>query len=253
MDKKIASYDIEVSYIQSATWELYDTNVVKVLREPYIMSIAWSWLGSDIVQIKTLRDFDLYKTDRFSDKELAQFIRDEIFDKADVLIAHNGNSFDNKWCGGRFAVHKIPPPSPSQYIDTMVVCKKYFKFPSYSLNNIAKYFGIEEKLSTGGIDLWVDCIENDYADAWERMKRYNVQDVVVLEKVYLHIRPYITSHPNMNLLQGTTACCPNCGSNSLQKRGFSNKGITKRQKYSCNDCGAWSSGEVVKQEGTLVR
>lgn len=246
-------YDIEVSYILGAAWELYDTNIVKVLRDPYIMSVAWQWLGEDEIHVKTLRDFEGYETNRHSDKQLAQFIRDEIFDKTEIIIAHNGNAFDQKWCYGRFAVHNIPPPSPSQYIDTMLICKKNFKLPSYSLNNIAKYFGIEEKLSTGGIDLWVDCIENNYSDAWDRMKRYNRQDVNVLREVYLHIRPFITNHPNLNTVDGTTKNCPNCSSLDIHKRGFYNKGITRRQRYCCTSCKAWSSGEIIKLDEIPIR
>lgn len=253
MDKKILSYDIEVSYILGAAWELYDTNIVKVLREPYIMSIAWKWLGEDEVHVKTLPDFEEYKSMPHSDRAISAFIRDELFNKADVLIAHNGNSFDYKWCMGRFAIAGLPPPAPSSNIDTMRVAKKNFKLPSYSLSSLGKYFGLGDKLSTGGIDLWENCIEYQDVGAWKKMADYNKQDVVLLEKVYLKLRPYITDHPNLNLLSGTTKNCPNCGSANVQKRGFFHTRISKRQRYQCTNCAAWSSGEVISQEETPLR
>ena len=77
---------------------------------------------------------------------------------------------------------------------------------------------------------------------------YNIQDVILLEKVYLEMLPYMKTHPN-TALWGNITGCPNCGSDNTQKRGFiRSKGITGlilKQRYQCQDCGAWYQGEKV--------
>ena len=82
---KILLYDIEVSYTVGAVWGLYEQNVAHVLREPYILTVAWKWLGEKQVYVKSLPDFKLYKKDKRSDRDITQFIRDELFDKADEI------------------------------------------------------------------------------------------------------------------------------------------------------------------------
>jgi len=78
--------------------------------------------------------------------------------------------------------------------------------------------------------------------AWKQMIQYNKRDVELLEKIYLHLRPWVQNHPNISILEDKPNGCPNCGSLNLQKRG---RGITQTgvyQKYQCNECGSWSSG-----------
>ena len=48
------------------------------------------------------------------------------------------------------------------------------------------------------------------------MKRYNKQDVVLLEKIYLKLRPWIRIHPDI-LKSGI--CCQKCGSINIEWRG----------------------------------
>lgn len=236
---KTLIFDIETSYTVSATWGLYEQNVAKVLREPFIISIAWKWLGDKTVNCKTLIDFPLYKKDKFNDRELVGLIW-QLFNEADIVIAHNGNGFDNKWCYGRFAVHNMKPPQPVKSVDTLLIARAKFKFNSNKLNDLGKYFNLGSKIENGGIDLWYNCIELADKKAWALMNKYNKQDVVLLEKVYLYILPYITNHPNLGLFVEEIHACPNCVSQNLQKRGYSYSRTSKAQRWLCNDCGAWS-------------
>lgn len=242
---RILLYDLETSYTVGAVWGLYEQNVAVTLREPYILTVAWKWSGDKTTHVRGLPDFPLYKKDKKNDKQIVQFIK-ELFDEADIIIAHNGNSFDQKWCYARFAVHKIPPPSPAKYIDTKVVAKNKFRFNSNSLNNLGKYFEIGEKIDTGGIQLWVDCIEYDKKEAWSKMCKYNKQDVVLLEKVYEHMKPYMTNHPNLAVFNGERIACPNCGSKIVQKRGIS----FGKQNWWCKSCDSWHRSSL--KEGSQI-
>jgi predicted RNA-binding Zn-ribbon protein involved in translation (DUF1610 family) len=240
---RILLYDIETSYTVGAVWGLYEQNVAKVLREPFMITFSWKWLGEKKTHVRSLPQYSLYASDKKNDSELVKELW-KLFDEADIIIAHNGNSYDQKWTYARFLVNGLKPPSPAKYIDTKLVAKRYFKFNSNSLNNLAQYFGFGKKLDTD-IDLWVDCIENDKASAWKKMSAYNIQDVLLLEKVYLKMLPFITNHPNYNLYVGTTHQCPNCGSDQLQKRGFAITRTSKVQRWQCQGCGAWSQGEKI--------
>lgn len=249
---RVLLYDIETSYTVGAVWGLYDQNVAKVLREPYIITVAWKWLGEKTTHVISLPDFKTYKKDKRSDKELVAVMH-KLFDEADIIIAHNGNSFDQKWTYARFLVNGMVPPSPAVYIDTKLVAKSKFRFNSNSLNNLGQYLKLGKKIDTGGIDLWTGCIEDDDKKSWNLMCKYNKQDVVLLEKVYLAMKPYMTNHPNLNMYNNTLCACGNCGSTKLQKRGYSITRTAKKQRFQCTDCGAWSLGKAESVKGLLVR
>jgi hypothetical protein len=175
----------------------------------------------------------------------------DLFDSVNVVIAHNNNAFDYKWVYGRFAVHGIPPPSPCQLIDTLLIARSKFKFNSHKLKDLGKYFNLGDKIDTGGIDLWYRCIELDDSKAWSLMCKYNKQDVVLLEKVYNHMLPFITNHPNIGLMNDTLVACPNCGSKKVQKRGFNLTRSSRSQRWQCRDCGSWHQSPL--KENTQIR
>lgn len=241
--KKVVVYDIETSYIVSATWGMYNINVAKIIREPYIIGIGWKFLGAKETHYKDITDFPLYKKDRHSDKALLEYFRDKVIDQGEIFIAHNGNAFDWKWINGRFAMNGIEPPEPKRHIDTLSACRQKFKFPTNSLKDLLIRFNLGHKIQNDGIDLWIDCVEYNIKSRWQEMKRYCIGDVVGLEKLYLHIRPFITNHPNMNLHLGGVFNCPKCGAGSLQKAGFKYNQTTVYQTYRCLNCGARPSGE----------
>lgn len=244
---RILFYDIEVSYTVGAVWGLYDQNVAGVIRDPYMLSFAYKWYGEKTTKVLSLPMMGGYNKNKKCDKKLVQELW-KLFDEADIIIAHNGNSFDQKWAYSRFLLNGMKPPSPSKYIDTKIVAKSLFRFNSNSLNNLAKYFGIGSKVDTGGIDLWIDCIENDLSSAWRKMEVYNKMDVVLLEKVYLKMVPYIINHPNLNLYLDSRMNCPNCGVNKLIKHKLRFSRTGARQQYKCGDCGAYCTGEVIKKK-----
>ena len=90
------------------------------------------------------------------------------------------------------------------------------------------------------------CMNKD-KEAWKTMEKYNVQDVILLEKVYDKFLPWIKSHPNYGIHFNTPHSCPNCGSNHLQRRGFNVTQGGKYQRFQCNDCGAWSSSRTTEK------
>lgn len=251
-NKKILIYDIETSPSLGYYFNLYqEGNIVWDEKSWYMLSFSWKWLGENKVHVLSLPDFETYSKDPENDKELCKKLW-ALFDEADIVIAHNGNSFDQKKSNARFIYHGFPPPSPYKEIDTKLVAKKYFKFDSNKLTDLGKYLKCGQKVETGGFGLWKRCMSGDM-DSWKLMCKYNKQDVVLLEQIYLKLRPWMTNHPNMNMIEGTLHNCPNCGSDNTVRQGYKHSRVGTRQQYRCKDCCGWSCGEIIKKEGTPLR
>lgn len=242
---RILLFDIENAPSLGWFYDLWkEGNIVGTKSDQYFLSFAYKWLDERQVKSFSLPDFKGYKPGSENDELLVKELW-KLFDEADIVIAHNGNSFDIKKTNARFAYYKLSPPSPYKSIDTYREAKKYLNLPSYKLDYIANYFGYGRKLAHTGFHLWKGCMSGE-PSAWKHMVKYNKKDVTLLEKIYLHLRPWIKNHPNISILMDRTDGCPNCGSLSLMKQGTDITQKGRVQQFSCNDCGKWSRGKIEK-------
>lgn len=248
----IVLIDIETSPILGYTWTSWDADVLKILRPSMILSVSWKTLHSPDTIVKALPDYKGYKAGIINDRPLVEEVW-KVLDEADVVIGHHSDAFDLKKLNSRFVYYGLNSPSFYQSVDTKKVASKYFRFDSNSLNNLGVYLNVGEKVKHQGFDLWVNCMEGD-KDAWAQMKEYNTQDVVLLEKVYLKLRPFMQNHPDLNVIaeNGAEPACSTCSSHNVQKRGFSFTKAGKKQRYQCNDCFSWSTGPWQKNKVATV-
>lgn len=244
---KVLLYDIETMANKAYVWGKYEQNVLSYEQETYMLCFAYKWLGQKRTYVPTLPDFKGYKKDKTNDKALVQKLHD-LFTEADIVIGHNSDAFDNKKSNARFVYHGFSPPAPYQSIDTLKVARRYFKLNSNKLDDLGSYLKLGRKVQHQGWDLWMGCAVRDEKKSWNLMKKYNIQDVNLLEKVYLKLRPWMTNHPNTNLYEGTLNSCPTCGSDNMQKRGQRMTRTTVSQRYQCMSCSAWSSSPISKNE-----
>lgn len=242
---KILFIDLETTPIEAYTWgPKWETNLIEFTEHSRILSYSAKWL--DGVHItKGWLDYKGYKPGALDDKAIVMDLW-SLLDKADIVVAQNGNSFDLKIMNARFAFHKLTPPSPYKSLDTKLEARKYLRLPSNSLDDICDYFGIGRKLHHEGFPLWKACMAGDKA-AWGRMKKYNKWDVVLLEKVYLLLLPWMKNHPNVGMYIGKLVC-PKCGSGKMQSRGVSVNQTTSYKRVQCQDCGGWSRGPSIKRD-----
>jgi DNA polymerase elongation subunit (family B) len=240
-EMKILLFDIETSPNLAYVWGKYDQNVIRFEEEWQMLSFAYKWHGEKKTYAYSLADFPLYKKDKNNDRELVAKLH-EILSQADVVVGHNSDDFDIRKANARFIAHGLKPPTPFKSVDTKKVAKRYFKFNSNSLSDLGQYLGLGDKLPTGGFDLWLGCMAGNKS-SWKKMVAYNKQDVVLLESVYNMFLPWITNHPNVNILNGQHMSCTNCGSKKLQKRGYGITSVSKHQRYQCSSCGKWSKGK----------
>lgn len=239
---KILLFDIETAPSLGWVWGKWEQNVLDFQQEWYMLSFVAKWLNGKTITA-ALPDFRGYKKNPENDKELAKKLWN-LFDEADILIAHNGDKFDIKKANARFTFHKLPPPSPYKSIDTLKVARRHFNFTSNKLDDLGKYLGYGRKLTHTGFHLWQGCMKGD-KKAWKKMVQYNKRDVELLEKIYLHFRPWITNHANL-AIHTDAKVCPRCQSKNLQSRGFGFSNNAKYRRFRCNDCGGWS-----KQTGNV--
>jgi len=241
---KILIFDIETSPLLSWNWGTYEQDAISVKDDWFILCFSAKWYGEKKVINVKLNDFKMFKKDKQNDYEVCKELH-KLFDEADILISHNGNKFDIKKTNARFIQHGFLPPSSYKSIDTLNICRKYFKFTSNKLTNLGKQFKIGEKVKHEGINLWFNCMNGD-VKSWRKMKKYNNQDVILLEKLYLKLLPWITNHPNYNIYNQTQYNCPNCGSGHIHRKGYAVTKTQIYQRWQCQNCGSW--GQSTKSE-----
>ncbi len=241
-------YDIETSPNLIWAWQLWNTNALKVEQTPYMLSFAYKWLDEKKTEVLALPDYEGYEDDPMDDSGLCGDLY-ELFNEADVVIAHNGNKFDQRFAKGRFLEHGWSPPAPYIEIDTLKIARREFKFQSNKLDSLGEYLGVGRKVEHEGASLWFKCMAGDLK-AWSKMKKYNLQDVDLLEAVYLKLRPWIRNHPNMNKSMSGVKC-GRCGSVHLNRRGTRRTGRYEYQRYQCQSCGGWLQ-ERVRSDTTNV-
>ena len=240
MKPNILLFDLETAPYLGYTWGKYDQTVLTYEEERFLLCFAWKWLGQKSIHSLSLPQFRTYGLDKHNDEKLVKSMH-ALFQRADIIIGHNARSFDCKVANAMFVRHHLPPPSDYKVVDTKEVAKRHFRFSCNKLDDIAQYLRIGKKHPTTGINLWLQCMLGN-RKAWKRMIRYNKNDVILLEHVYLRMRPYMDRHPNYNVLIGRAAVCPNCGGKTMYKRGYYITRLCRAQKYQCQTCGAWSHG-----------
>lgn len=232
-------FDIETAPNKAWVWGKWQQDVIEFEEEWYMMSWSAKWVGGKHVT-KCLADYPGYTPGCQDDKSLVQDLWD-LFNQADILIAHNGVKFDIKRSNTRFIEHGLLPPEPSKVVDTLQVARKHFSWNSNKLDDLARRLNVGRKVKTGGFALWRGCMEGD-PKSWALMKRYNKADVLLLEQVYEKMKPWIDNHPHIGNLQGTPDCCRNCGGSHFNKHGWQPTPTGARQRTQCVDCGSWHLG-----------
>jgi len=237
---KIGLIDIETAPLNGDFWGLFDQNIsLKQLRlEWSILSYTYKPLGgkrSSIVYSDTRGD---PRNDKVICDELWQIMHDN-----DFLIAQNGKRFDMRKIRARMLLNGLPPPSPTQCIDTLMMARQVGGFTSNKLEWLSTYLSTIKKRAHKdfpGFELWTECLK-DNPKAWNSMRLYNIDDVTSMEQVYIKLRPWANGHPNVaTYTDDDTMACPKCGSHDVLQDGFKYTGVSKYNRYVCSSCGGWS-------------
>lgn len=230
--------DIETSPNVAHVWGLWNQNVglTQLLETTEMMSFAAKFLGDKRTQF--------YSTFHQGKEAMVQKAWDLLND-ADVVMGWNSKSFDVKHLNREFLEAGLRPPSPFKQIDLMLAVKRQFRLPSNKLQYVSTLLGLQGKVQHSGHQLWIDCLAGK-AKAWAEMRKYNIQDVDILQEVYEVLKPWIDGHPSLALYAPESAedghSCPTCGSTDLRREGYAFTRLGRFQRFVCQACGKWSRG-----------
>lgn len=238
---KILFIDIETEPNLAYVWGKWEQNVIAYKKEFEILSIAYKWLNEK-------KTYCITKEGQKDDKKICEDIK-LVLNSCDIAVAHNGNAFDFKKINARLAFHGSRPCSILATVDTKKMAKKHFSFNSNSLDDLGQHLKLGRKVKHEGFDLWLKCM-NGESSAWKRMKKYNIMDVILLEKVYKRLLPFMNPHPNVAKLQNKIFGCDKCGSDEATRHGYRSSPSGIRQKWLCRGCGGYFTTALTVANGS---
>jgi hypothetical protein len=224
--------DVETAPHIVAVWGLWDHGNIPLdrLKTPgYTLCWAAKWHGEREVMFDSILS---------GQRKMIVGIH-KLMSEADAICHYNGNKFDVPTLSGEFLKAGLKPPPPSRQIDLLVTAKRKFRLASNKLDFVAQHLGLGAKLKHKGFELWTQCMAKD-PKAFRQMEAYNKRDVVLLERVYDRLLPWISQHPNHS---EDHKCCPRCGSENFQARGYACTTASRYPRFQCTDCGGWFRGK----------
>ena len=183
---KILLLDIETTPLQVYTWGLWDQNIGinQIIKTTEMMCFGAKWLGQKKVTFKSVHH---------DGKQAMLEELHRMMDEADILVGWNSAAFDHKHINREFLENGFVPPSPTKDLDLMSIVKSNFQFPSNKLDYVAQKLGVGAKVKHSGFELWIGCMENN-AKSWVEMKKYQIQDVELLDKLYDILLPWFPAY-----------------------------------------------------------
>lgn len=234
MSRRILSLDVETRPALAYTWKAYDVNIgyEQIVEPGGIICFAAKWVGE--------KGRVFYSEWTHTRREMLEAARN-LLEEADAVLTFNGESFDLPKLNGEFLLEGLSPAPPVTSIDVYKSVKKL----GYIVNKLAfigPLLSVGSKVKHEGFGLWIKVMQGD-EKARAKMRKYNIQDVVLLEELYKRVLPFIRNHPHLGDEKGA---CGSCGSDRIQNRGWRRTKFFKVQRTHCQDCGSWAEGSRVK-------
>jgi hypothetical protein len=232
---KILTLDIETGPNTAYVWHLFGDYVSLDKLQSSTQMLTWSakFLGDKEVHYREITDpsflLDLYL----------------LLEEADAVVTFNGDNFDMKHINREFVEAGFKPVRPCASIDLYKAVKQNFKFPSNKLDYVAQRLLGIRKLDTGGMGLWTAFLDG-CPKARNKMRRYNIRDVRITERLYRKLRPWIKNHPYSADFEvdfgDTKHTCPVCASKTATEYRPRRTRCFAIQQMNCNSCGHWFDG-----------
>jgi hypothetical protein len=160
--------------------------------------------------------------------------------EADHIIAQNGDRFDIPYLNTRILMNGLGPVPEWKTVDTLVIARRRFRFPSNRLDAMGKFCLGEGKIRTD-IEWWTNITERDDPKAMRKMVRYCKKDVRLLEAQYKLMAPFHKPKSHVGVSLGRPKwTCMHCGSKKVYKNKtrYTTAGTTQHQMQ-CNKCGRY--------------
>ncbi|MDE2098147.1 MAG: ribonuclease H-like domain-containing protein [Patescibacteria group bacterium] len=215
-------------------WDLETTSLKADFG--FVLAAGFKFLGEKKVTVLSIGDFHSGNF-RAREKALVQKFVD-VLSSADISVTHNGQRYDHPWINAKCLEHGIPLPPPIPQVDTLQIARKHLKAVSRKrLDTLSYYLGTSEEKTPVEGKIWVDAAIGD-RKALKYIIDHCRADVLVLEEVYLRLRPLLLGHPRV----AGWGPCRHCGSERLQRRGQAYSSAKGPQaRVQCQDCGGWEN------------
>jgi uncharacterized protein YprB with RNaseH-like and TPR domain len=222
---KLLAWDIEASNLNA------DFGIV--------LCVGFKEVGHGKPEVLNILDYldkskDLIKAER----RLLIDVTDRLL-SADVWIAHFGVHYDLPFVNSRLLYHNLPVlPGNFPLIDTWKISRNRLKLRNNRLVTISEHLKTGDEKNAIKPEQWLRALSG-HRESMDYIVEHCRLDVLVLEEVYLRLRPLVLDHPSRGLIDGRGGCGV-CGASTLQARGFHVTRTRKYQRYQCQTCGAWS-------------
>lgn len=209
-------------------------------------------------------------------------------DRQILIIGKNNKRFDDKHINTQqWLIGADPMPNWAADTDDLESqFRKYFYFPSYSLDAISKLKGLGGKTKMEFQD-WIDCVQYKQVQrcitevtsdvvmlnkiclfflkrplsevlkegklAFNKMRKYNGKDSEDTMKLLLSIIPYCKFKSRiMPRFEGELRCQQqNCGSRDIIRNGTRVERGIRKQKFYCKEHGGYAGKATILKDGTF--
>lgn len=229
---KVLVLDIETKPAVAYVWSLKSEITIgldQLISPSSVLCFGAKWFGSS-------EKFFYSEWEHGSETMIRE--AHKLMSEADAIVTYNGDRFDIPKLTGEFVLNGLEPPPPLTSIDIYKTVRK-LGLTSSKLAFVGPYLSLGKKKSHEGFTLWSKVIDGD-EKARKRMKTYCLGDVILTDRVYRHLRPFIRNHPHLGMVGKRS--CGACGSSKVHSRGYRRTKAFRVQSLQCQDCGSWFDG-----------
>ena len=214
-----------------------------------ILCIGYKWLNKDKVHIPTI--LDKSSKGMLDDSILVKKFADE-FIKCDYVVSWYGIRFDLPMINSKLIKYGLGPLPYKPHLDLWDVAKKNFKLHSNRLQAWSEFLGCGQRKSSIEFDHWLRAALGN-KKSLECIVDHCYRDVLVLEEVFLKMRPWVKDEPALQLFDPKAeGACPSCGSFHLQSRGYQVSKTRRYKRYQCMDCTKWFRAGKSERPGPIM-
>lgn len=249
---KILLLDIETAPGEYYSWSREPNYLAPEMRIKDWSILCWSakWLFEPEIMGQTVKPKEAINR---TEESILEGIW-KLMNQAQIIVTQNGIKFDIKRLNSKLIKHGYSPPSHYMNVDTLKVAKDKFDFTYNSLEELGReLLGVEEGKIKMNMADWKMCVKGSQ-EHLDKMLAYCKNDVApLLEDVYLRLRPWANTHPNLNLFTDHDSdVCPKCESANLRWNLEYPTPQGLWMGFRCELCGATGRGKSTSEDRLKV-
>ena len=233
-DAKLLCFDLETTGFEA--------------NRGHIICAAAKWVGDEYIYSWRIDETPGYRDTAesfFNDGEMVEELV-AMCNEADAVIAYYGDygRFDVPYLNTRAVANGLSPTAPLTVIDPHRTARRTLKLARNSLDAVATLLKTPHQKQHLPWPDW-EVARFGSSKAITKLVEYCENDVLVLEDVYIALRPLIKNHPYVGgALSGPdeVESCPACGSTKTEGNGTRRTKNFIIHRRRCRNCGSVFEG-----------